>query len=355
MSHSMTPPQGSTPGGRGHEAEPRRAAHTTHGAAAPEAAGATAVESRPAARDGHAREGDVREFRSKYADHKVGFFKLVRSEMIKMFSLASTYWLLGIAFVLTVGMGLLFSFLPNQMLKSLNEQGLDKLPPEQKAEAVHQAKEFALSVPTAGVFFSILIFGAFSVVVIAGEYGTGMIRSTMTAAPKRIGAIIAKLLVTTVLAGIVALAAMLVSYLVGQAVLNPELRYGLGEGNVMRSILMNTVYVMLIVVMGFGIGLLLRNSAGGICTIIGILFALPIIAQIAGQLDGVAEAARFLPNKLGDIMGAVQDSSTGADGPGGGGSGQPEPLKWNIAAMWLCIESFVVFLAGLLVAKKRDV
>lgn len=354
MSHSMTPPQGST-GGRGHEAEPRRAAHhTSHGAAAPEAAGATAVENRPAGRDDHAREGHVREFTSKYAGHKVGFFKLVRSEMIKIFSLASTYWLLGIAFVLTVGMASLFSLIPNQMLSTLKDQGMGQLPAEQQSQAVQQAKEMAYNVPAAGIFFSILIFGAFSVVVIAGEYGTGMIRSTMTAAPKRIGAILAKLLVVTILAGLVAFVAMLVSYLVSQAILNPDLRFGLGDSNVMRSILMNTVYVMLIVVMGFGIGLLLRNSAGGICTIIGILFALPIIAQIAGQLDWVADAARFLPNKLGDIMGAVQDSSTGQDGSGEGG-GKAEPLKWNIAPLWLCVESFVVFLAGLLVAKKRDV
>ncbi|MCB4208605.1 ABC transporter permease [Arthrobacter sp. UM1] len=349
----MTPPQGSTPGGRGHEAEPRRAAHTTHGAAAPEPAGATAVENRPAGRESHAREGGVREFRSKYADHKVGFFKLVRSEVIKIFSLASTYWLLGIAFVLTVGMAALFAFVPNESVKILQEKGLDKLPSANQAELIQSVKEIAYSVPMRGIFFSILIFAAFSVVVIAGEYGTGMIRSTMTAAPKRIGAIVAKLLVATILAGAVAFAAMLVSYLVGQALLDPRLHYGLGEGNVMRVILMNTVYVMLIVIMGFGLGLLLRNSAGGICTIIGILFALPIVALMAGQLDWVADAARFLPNRLGNIMGAVEDSSIGLDTPGGDGG--PKDISWNIAAMWLCIESFVVFLAGLLVAKKRDV
>lgn len=302
------------------------------------------------------------EFNSRFSGNKVGFFKLIRSEFIKVASLGSTYWLLGIAFVLTVGMSWLSAWGTNVFLDSINDMPASTTggpagptDPAAQEQLMQSAKDLAMSVPTAGVFFSILIFGSWAVVAIAGEYGTGMIRSTLTAAPKRWPALLAKTVVAVVISSLVALAAFFASYALSQVVLKDSVHFALTDGNVMRSIWMNTLYVALIVLMGLGIGLLLRNAAGGICTIVGLLFVLPIIPLIASQVDWLQDAARFFPSNLGATMGEITDQVSQSRQENDPTVSSAEALTWNVAAIWLAVESGVIWLLGMLFAQKRDV
>ncbi|GAA1349925.1 ABC transporter permease [Falsarthrobacter nasiphocae] len=336
MSHSLSAPQNRA---AGEGSAPRHAVETNG------AQGGSATDERRA---------PVREFSSRFSGNKVGFGKLVKSEFIKITSLRSTYWLLGIAFALTVGFAALFTIAVNSTVDSVKNPP-EGMPPGM-GSTMDAAREVAMHLPIVGAFFSILVFGAWAVTTIAGEYGTGMIRSTMTAAPKRWPALLAKLLVTLLVAAVVAFLAFLASYGLGQVMTPSEVHFGLGDGNVMRSILMTVLYVVLVVLMGFGLGLLTRNAAGGIVTIVGILFALPLISGIfGGMVDWVGDAARFLPSNLGQTMGAVTDAAAPNTGAESAGSNTPTPIKWNEAALWLALESGVIWLLGMITAQKRDV
>ncbi len=317
MSHSLTAPQNALP-------EPRRAASV---------------------------DGQPRVYQSRFGDKNVGFFKLLRSEAIKLTSLASTYWLLGIALILPIAFGALMVMATNSMV---DFNGYDGVPAgeasQMKSQATEAAKELARHIPIIGVYFSNLIFASWAVVTIAGEYNTGMIRSTMSAAPKRWPAVLAKTLVMAFAAGLVAIVSMLLTYLLAQALLDPTLHYSLGDGNVMRTILMAALYVVLIAIMAFGVALLLRNTAGSIVLVIAILFVLPIILGIIGsRVDWLSDMSRFLPSNLGDAMMSSSDETHEVRPDG------PQSLMWNVAALWMGVWSLVIWAAGLLTAQKRDV
>jgi hypothetical protein len=290
-------------------------------------------------------------YRSAFADYRVSFAKLVKSEFIKLTTLASTYWLLGIALVLPILFAMLTVMAANSLLHIDVSGAVD---PQQAAQASAQnleaAKTFAHQIPIIGVYFSNLIFASWAVVTIAGEYNTGMIRSTLSAAPKRWPALLAKTVVMAIIAGVVAVVSMLLAYVVSQALLDPKLHFSLMDDNVLRTILMGAVYVVLIAVMAFGLGLLLRNTAGSIVAIIGVLFVLPIIVGIlSGRVEWLADAGRFLPDQLGNAMMSASDKTHEIRQNG------PQNLLWNAATLWMAVEALVIWGIGMFVAQKRDV
>ena len=105
---------------------------------------------------------------------------ILRSEWIKLRSVRSTVWSYAIIVVVSLGMALLMS-------TTFNFGGAT-LPAEQHVYIVMQASTF-------GIYFGQLIVAVLGVLIISGEYSTGMIRSTLTAVPKRIPALAAKALV----------------------------------------------------------------------------------------------------------------------------------------------------------------
>jgi ABC-2 type transport system permease protein len=122
------------------------------------------------------------------------------------------------------------------------------------------------------------------VLVISGEYGTGMIRSTFAAVPRRIPAVVAKLLVLAV----AVLGIGLVSTALTTLATAPLLAgHGIAlapDATLWLPVLGGSVYLALIAVLAFGIGALLRNTAGGIATALGLLLVVPIVVQLAAAL-----------------------------------------------------------------------
>jgi hypothetical protein len=135
-----------------------------------------------------------------------------------------------------------------------------------------------------------------------------MITTTLTVVPRRITAVLAKTLVIAGTAFIVGIVGALVSYVLAQLILAPQgLSYALTADGVIPSVLSTGAYLALVAVLGLGIGALLRNSAGGIVTTLGILIILPIIVAI---LSGVSDVSRdislFLPASAGNDMVAIR-------------------------------------------------
>jgi hypothetical protein len=235
----------------------------------------------------------------------VNFFRALRSEWIKVFSLRSTVILLAITVVVMIGIGALTAWSVVANLQFMREAS-----PEMQAQigTPDQIAAMAYEAPSSGLVFGQLLIGSLAVVLIASEWGTGMIRSTMVAVPTRIPALLAKNVIIAVVAFVIGAFSAWASYLVAQPILAQEnLEFAITADGVLPSILNTGTNLALVAILAMSIGTLLRNTAGGITTTIGLLMVVPIIAQlIQGLADWIEDAARFLPSNAGTQLVAIE-------------------------------------------------
>ncbi|WP_022887913.1 ABC transporter permease [Agromyces italicus] len=232
---------------------------------------------------------------------RLTFGGVLRSEWIKLRSLRSTVWSYLIVIAISLGMALLMSL---SMVGMSSGEEIDggPLPFEQTHELVMQASTF-------GVYFGQLVVGVLGVLVISGEYSTGMIRSTLTAVPKRLPALAAKGVVLFVATFVVGMLANLGAYLTSSIVFGTELEFF--DANTLLTLAGGALYLALVAVFALGVGAMLRSSAGGIATVLGILLLLPIVLQLI-PADWAHDAAPYLlPNAgMTMFMGIGADEST---------------------------------------------
>lgn len=235
----------------------------------------------------------------------VNFLRAVKSEWIKLRTLRSTTILLILTVLIMVGFGALQAW-----GTTISAEFMTSGPPEAQAQAAANGMPtldtMAHSVPSSGIAFGQLIFGALAVVLIASEYATGMIRSTLVAVPQRIQALLAKVLVIAVVAFVVGALSALGAYFIGQPILATEdLDFALSVDGVVASILNTGTYLALVAIIGVSIGALLRNSASAIVTLVALLMILPIVFQLIPN-DFFNDAMQYLPSSAGTQLVAVR-------------------------------------------------
>lgn len=272
----------------------------------------------------------------------VNFGRVLKSEWIKVTTVPSTVILIISTVVVMVGLAALFAWALSTSAEAIQSA---EVPPEFQGptEGPDSLVGQALTTPSSGLVFGQLLIASLAVVLIASEWTTGMIRSTMVAVPKRIPALLAKTVIVAVVAFVVGFASALVSYLVAQPILRgQDLDFALTDDGILASVVNTGTFLALVAVISMSIGILLRNTAGGVVTAVGIFFVLPIIVQlISGLADWIPDAARFLPGDAGTQMVAVtvaEDALT----------------QWQgglVMAAW----ALVLLVVALAVAKKRDV
>ena len=259
----------------------------------------------------------------------------LRSEWIKLRSLRSTLWCYLLIVLVTIGFGFL--------LASVFDTGGAPAP-------VASQQAIWVQVATLGINFSQLIVAVLGALVITGEYGTGMIRSTFAAVPKRIPALIAKVLVfgvTTFVVSFVAVAgtAALTAPLLPAHGVNPDF----GDPDVWLAFVGGAGYLALIGGLSLAIGTIIRSSAGGIAAALGLILVLPVILQIlAGitQTTWPLNTLAFLPSQAGAQMFAYP-------------TGAPVPPDTVVLDPWqglLVLFGWfaVTFVVGAVLVKRRD-
>ena len=209
------------------------------------------------------------------------------SEWIKFRSLRSTWWSIGIALLISVGLGILFSDLRGNDIAT--HGGFEDDPT-------------ALSLR--GFYLAQLAVGVLGVLFITGEYSTGMIRATLSAVPKRTPVWVAKIAIFAAVIFVITLVAAVVAFLGGQAVLGSYHVHGLlltgPKGHVafspvagtwhslgvsishpgsVRAIFGAALYMMGVGLLGLGCGFVIRNTGGAIAALFGLLLVLPLLAQ----------------------------------------------------------------------------
>ena len=256
---------------------------------------------------------------------QAGLRGAIASELTKIRSVRSTYWTLGALFVVSVGLGILISWATGSNFA--NNPG---------NKAGYDATQNAL-----GVFFFLgeFIIAVLGAMVITSEYSTGMIRTSLTAQPRRGVVYAAKAIAFTAVTLVVSLVTAFVTFFAGQAMLsgkgvaaslfhtvtipanaNVNCRPGQNGGpsctatfsgidvihpsTVLVAIIGTALYVTLVAVIAYGVGSIVRHTAGAIAIVVALLLVVPIIEHLLPQ-DWGNDMMRFLPDAARQVVGVT--------------------------------------------------
>ncbi|WP_163274928.1 ABC transporter permease subunit [Cellulomonas iranensis] len=197
--------------------------------------------------------------RTRASAARVSFFGVVRSEWIKLWSVRSTYWVIAVMLVVMP----LFAW-PVALSADFMVTTLDTTP----GSAVIVA-----AVLTPGQMFGSLTLVVLAALAVTGEYGTGQIRSTLTAVPARLPVLWAKALVVFVVTFVTAALGTALALLVASAV-KASAQPDWSDPEMLRAVLGVPLYVATLSLLGFVIGALLRNTAATIAIVIGFVLVI---------------------------------------------------------------------------------
>ncbi len=303
------------------------------------------------------------------ATGRAGLRGAIASEWTKIRSVRSTYWTLAALLVVSIGIGAAITggTAANFSHNPGNKAGFD-------------ATQTALI-----AFFEIgqLIIAVIAALAITSEYSTGMIRTSLTAQPRRGTLYAAKAIVLTSLTLIVSLITSFIAFFVGQALLSssgvsaslfhtvtiPQNANvtcpgkGLGGGGpglppgckvvfsgsyvihpstVLMAIIGCALFVTLVALIAFGVGALVRHTAGAVAIAIAALFIIPVLEQALPD-TWRWDIMRFLPDAANQVVSVTI-------------SGNANPHLWSawpqlgVTALWAA----ALVAAGGYLFRKRD-
>jgi ABC-2 type transport system permease protein len=268
------------------------------------------------------------------APGQAGLRGALASEFTKIRSVRSTYWTLGALFVVSVGLGVLISWAAGS---SFADNPGNK--------ALFDATQTSLG---ALFFIGQLIIAVIGAMVITSEYSTGMIRTSLTAQPRRGVVYAAKAITFAVVTLVVSLVTAFVAFFAGQAVLSGKgvaaslfhaitvpanaITNCVGaaggamtpDGNgppgcngqlvttfsgtdvisastVLIAIISTALYVTLVALIAYGVGSIVRHTAGAIAIMVALVFVIPIIEGLLPD-DWRWDIMRFLPDAANRVV-----------------------------------------------------
>jgi hypothetical protein len=223
------------------------------------------------------------------ATGRVTQLRVAVAEWTKLRSLRSTRWSLLVGSLLAVGLPLIFATVVASRWSHLSPH--------------ERHNRHALDIALAGVTIAQLAIGVLGVLVITGEYSTGMIRSTMIAVPKRLPVLWAKAGVYAAVTFALMLPAVLLAFAGSQAILRNHhiLQLSFTHPGVPRTVIGGAVYLMLVGVFCLGLGAIVRNTAGGIAVFAAIMFVIPPLLNILPS-DWNNAINPYLPSSAGNSI-----------------------------------------------------
>ena len=291
-----------------------------------------------------------------------GLRGVLASEFTKLRSVRSTYWALAALIIVSVGIAAIagFGIASDIHNNPQNKPGTDAT----------QASLIA--------FFELgqLIIAVIGAMCITSEYSTGMIRTSMTAMPRRGTIYLAKLIVLTTVALVVSLVTSFVAFFVGQAAMSgsgvsvslfhsttipanalvkgpaggpgngpPTVTFqgtaAISPGTVLAAVIGTAVFVTVVTLIAFGLGAIIRHTAGAITSAIGLMFVLPVLIQLLPS-DWRWDIVRFFPDAAGRVLSVTVGSAN--------------PHLWSAWPQFLVTVIWAVVLvgAGGYLFRKRD-
>jgi len=254
------------------------------------------------------------------ATGRAGLAGTIRSEFTKLRSVRSTYWTIAALVIVSVGFAAIagFAIANNLHNNPANKAGMD-------------ATQASL-----GGFFELgqLIIAVLGALTITSEYSTGMIRTSLTAMPRRGTVYAAKLLVFSTVTLVVSLITSFIAFFVGQAAMSGSgvsaslfhsitipanaVQNGpqnnvtfsgtivISPGTVLTAIIGTALFVTVVALIAFGLGSIIRHTAGAITSAIGLMFVIPIIVQLLPD-TWRWDIIRFFPDSAGRVLSVTVD------------------------------------------------
>lgn len=251
---------------------------------------------------------------------------VIRSEWIKLRSLRSTWFSLLATVVIIIGLGTLFAWLHANRLRNGHDPG-----------AIIDATQISLR----GVFLAQLAVGVLGVLVISGEYSTGMIRSSIAAVPHRQPILLAKAIVFASVVFVVSLVSTFIAFEFGQlAQASTHEQASLSTPGAARAIFGGAIYLTLIGLLAIGLGFLIRNTAGAIAALFGVVLIAPLLAE-ALPTPYSTDVSKYLPLNTGTQILTTRDVDPNMLGPWTG---------IGVTALYV----LVALVAGSLMLERRD-
>jgi ABC-2 type transport system permease protein len=255
------------------------------------------------------------------ATGRAGLAGALRSEFTKLRSVRSTYWTIAALFIVSVGIAAIAgaAITANLHNNPGNKAGLDS------------------TQSVLGGFFELgqLVVAVLGALVITSEYSTGMIRTSLTAMPRRGTVYAAKLIVFTAVTLVITVVTSFVAFFVGQSLLSgsgvsaslfhsvtipanaipsgpggpgngpPPVTFSgtdlISPGTVLTAIIGSALFVTSVALIAYGLGAIIRHTAGAITSAIGLMFVIPIIVQLLPN-TWRWDIMRFFPDAAGRVL-----------------------------------------------------
>jgi len=255
---------------------------------------------------------------------QAGLRGAIASEFTKLRSVRSTYWTLGSLFLVSVGLSA--AICAGTAANLVNNPG---------NKAQFDATQHAL---LAFFFLGELIITVIGAMVITSEYSTGMVRTSLSAQPRRGVVYAAKAITLAAVTLVISIITSFIAFFVGQILLsgkgvaaslfhtitvpaNANVNCtgggpGVGPGTctatfsgtdvvtasaVLTAIIGCALFVTLIALLAFGVGAIIRHTAGAITTVIGLVFVIPIVEN-ALPSNWHNDIMRFLPDAANQVI-----------------------------------------------------
>jgi ABC-2 type transport system permease protein len=230
-------------------------------------------------------------------EYKVTGRRVLRSEWSKLWSLRSTWITLGLGLLFLVAFGIIAALRYKSSVTSGRQLDPDF------------ADATALSLSLFGVSLAQLALGVLGVLVTAGEYSTGMIRSTLAAVPRRLPVLWSKAATFGVVTLVLAAVGVFVTFLIGSGILSSTpAALSISGSGVVRSLLGAALYLGLVGVIGAALGSLLRSVAGGISVLVAGLMLVPgLISLLPTSWHNAIQP--YLPSVAGESMFSLHQSA----------------------------------------------
>ncbi len=262
-------------------------------------------------------------YTSPIAQRRPGFGDALASEWTKIRSVRSTIWTLGVLVVLMLGLGLLFA-----VLLRANGTGETNTP--------------VLVFGAFGVLLGSICVITLGVLTISSEYGTGMIRTTLTACPSRGRILAAKSVVFFLLSFVIVTAGATLVAILQTSMVTFGPRPSAGDW--LRATVGVGLYIAMLGLLSLAVGALIRHSAGAITIMIGVVLLPLVLAMFmfAASLSGLRDflMSYSIPSQLIALYG---DSLS-----------TPGPSGWE--SLWIITGVTAVALGGAFLSlNSRDV
>jgi len=211
-----------------------------------------------------------------------------RAEWIKFRSVRSSLMGVAVTVLLTVGLGVLITTLIRTHWSQF--------------DALRVATFDPVSSSLRGSLFAQFAVGVIGSLFITSEYTSGSIRTTLTAVPNRLRLITSKSIVLFLTILILGEFVCFAAFLIGQRIyLGVVPTSSLENGTVLRSVILAGLYLTLLALFAFALGMILRHSAATISVYVSVLLIVPIIGLFFPQ-SWQNDFMRFEPSSLGISM-----------------------------------------------------